>query len=231
MKTIKNLVCVALVTLTVFVLISCTDGNSLSLDLNETEELRSAKTETENESEPETVELPIVETPAESESEKTMVLVHVCGAVGYSDVYELESGARIVDAIRKAGGFNETAAKDYLNLADVVFDGMKIYVPTEKEVEEGNVPETIVTASNTELVNGGTANVGASQSSQSSGRVNINTATAEQLKTLSGIGDKRANDIVQYRESNGGFKTIEDLKNVSGIGDGIYKNICNDIEV
>ena len=61
--------------------------------------------------------------------------------------------------------------------------------------------------------------------------MNINTAAAQQLMTLSGIGEKRANDIVQYRENNGCFNSIEEIKNVTGIGDSIYNNICNDIEV
>lgn len=224
---------IALVVCVCLMLAACSE-NSMSLDLSETEAVRSISEEetAQEQSEEETESLPIAELNInEDETEKKTILVHVCGAVGYSDVYELEEGSRVVDAVRKAGGFNEAAASNYLNLADVVYDGMKIYIPTVKEVEEGNVPETIVTASSTELVRGDSANDDTGQKEQTGSKVNINTAAAQQLMTLSGIGEKRANDIVQYREANGCFNSIEEIKNVTGIGDSIYNNICNDIEV
>lgn len=140
----------------------------------------------------------------EMQSEAGSIYVYVCGAVEKPDVYELQAGARVFEAIGAAGGACEEADLDCLNLADSLADGEKIYVPLEGEAAE--------TTESTD-------------DKSSDGRVNINTATMEQLQTLPGIGEAKARAIIEYREENGSFSSIEDLRQVPGIKDGIYGQV------
>ena len=130
------------------------------------------------------------------------IFVHVEGAVAAPGLFELSEGSRVYDAIQAAGGFAEDARHDAVNLARVLTDGEQIIVPTIQT--EGGSDDTPSTAASP-----GTA----------TGKVNINTADAATLDTLPGIGASTAAKIVADREANGPFKTIEDLKRVSGIGD------------
>jgi competence protein ComEA len=141
------------------------------------------------------------------------ITVYVCGAVVQEGVYELPAGSRISDALLMAGGYDENALHGYVNLAERLEDGERIYFPDYQELEELG----IVPISSTE--------------SSESGLVNINTADAEMLKTLPGIGDAKAADIIAYREEHGAFSSIEDIKNVSGIGESIYNRISSGITV
>lgn len=141
------------------------------------------------------------------------ITVYVCGAVVQEGVYELPAGSRISDALLMAGGYDENALHGYVNLAERLEDGERIYFPDYQELEELG----IVPISTTE--------------SSESGLVNINTADAEMLKTLPGIGDAKAADIIAYREEHGAFSSIEDIKNVSGIGESIYNRISSGITV
>lgn len=141
------------------------------------------------------------------------ITVYVCGAVVQEGVYELPVGSRISDALLMAGGYDENALHGYVNLAERLEDGERIYFPDYQELEELG----IVPISSTE--------------SSESGLVNINTADAEMLKTLPGIGDAKAADIIAYREEHGAFSSIEDIKNVSGIGESIYNRISSGITV
>lgn len=141
------------------------------------------------------------------------ITVYVCGAVVQEGVYELPAGSRISDALLMAGGYDENALHGYVNLAERLEDGERIYFPDYQELEELG----IVPISSTE--------------SSESGLVNINTADAEMLKTLPGIGDAKAADIIAYREEHGAFCSIEDIKNVSGIGESIYNRISSGITV
>lgn len=140
--------------------------------------------------------------------------VHVSGAVAAPGVYELEEGARVADAVEHAGGFLEGAAENALNLARVLNDGEQVVVPT---AEEQAAQQAAVEAS------GGAAGVG--------GKVNINTASAEQLDTLPGVGESTAQKIIADREANGPFSSPEDLKRVSGIGDKKYAELADLITV
>ena len=123
--------------------------------------------------------------------------VHVGGAVAAPGVYDLAEGARVLDAVEAAGGFAEGAARDALNLARTVSDGEQVVVPSEADIAAQE----------------------AASAGGASGKVNINTASATQLDTLPGVGASTAEKIVADREANGPFKTVEDLKRVSGIGD------------
>lgn len=139
-------------------------------------------------------------------------MVHVCGAVEQPGVYELPQGSRIYQAIECAGGLSAEADPDYLNQADFVSDGEKVYVPTREEVAEMDSRlQNVVTQSG--------------EISAPSGLVNLNTASEEQLCTLPGIGNSKAKSIIAYREEHGSFDRIESVMNVAGIKDGLFQKI------
>lgn len=145
-----------------------------------------------------------------SETEEVPVCyVHVCGEVMRPGVYELAEGSRIFEAIKMAGGFSENAAQESLNLAGMISDGMQIMVFSQEEAES----------------------VAAEKEAVTSGMVNLNTATKEQLMTLKGVGESRAEDIIRYREESGGFQTIEDIMNVPGIKEAGFQKIKDSITV
>lgn len=143
-------------------------------------------------------------------------VVHVVGAVRHPGVYRLPGGARVVDAIRAAGGERDDGAAWVLNLAARVLDGDRIYVPTAKEVADG--------AEGSGRRAGGagegsrTAGRGVAGGVAASGPVDINHASAEELDTVPGIGPTLARRIVAFREANGPFARVEDLTRVPGIG-------------
>ena len=154
---------------------------------------------------------------AENVPESTGVWVHICGKVISPGVYRLPVGSRVFQAVEAAGGFSEDAACDFLNLAGTVSDGMQIYVPGAEEVKEGNVP----------LQTGGEG----SETSKEDRRININTATKEELMTLKGIGESRAEDIIRFREDSGKFRKIEDIMKVPGIKEAGFRKIKDSIIV
>lgn len=137
---------------------------------------------------------------ANSVSEE-QIWVHVCGEVKNPGVYSLSAGSRVFDAIEAAGGFTGKADETSLNLALTLEDEGKIYV-SEKGKEDDKTG-----------------------AADSSGKVNLNTATLEELMTLPGIGEVRARAILSFREKNGGFQKIEDLLEVDGIKEGIFKKL------
>ena len=143
---------------------------------------------------------PMDETESVTEDEAVEVIVYVCGHVNVPGVYALPESARVIDAVEAAGGLDSAAAADRFNLAAPVHDGEQIYIPSEDEIGQQ------------------TADPG-------DGRVNINTAGADLLKTLPGIGASKADSIVAYREEHGYFETIEALMRVPGIKDGVYERI------
>lgn len=151
------------------------------------------------------------------ETTSGMLCVYVCGAVNNSGVYYLEAGSRVHEAVEMAGGLTEDAAEEYINLAQELEDGQQVYIPTlEEALEQGLSVGSSASSSGTD---------------SSDGLININTATSEQLQTLSGIGESKAAAIISYREENGDFGSIEDIKNVSGIGDSTYEKIKDYITV
>lgn len=139
------------------------------------------------------------------------IYVDVGGAVNEPKVVCIPEGSRVFEAVASAGGISDNAEIKYINMAAVCTDGEKIYIPTEKEIEENkgqllSEGDSVYTANNT-------------LSCENSGTVNINTAGSSELQTLSGIGPSMAERILEYRTQNGKFSSIEDLKKVSGIGD------------
>ena len=150
---------------------------------------------------------------AQEEAAVPVIAIHVSGAVLNPGVYELPEGSRANDAIEAAGGASEDAVPDALNLARVLSDGEQIIVPTVEEQER--LEEAAV----------------AGQTLDAGGKVNINTATVEQLDSLPGVGESTAKKIIADREENGPFGSPEDLKRVSGIGDKKYEDLADLITV
>jgi len=151
------------------------------------------------------------------------IYVHVCGCVKKPGVYVLEEGARLVDAVEAAGGTTSEADTALVNLAVILKDEMRIYIPSVNDTQEEQLP-VITDAS-------GVAYSLDGQLLTQTDLVNINTATIEQLTMLSGIGASRAADIIEYRNTYGNFDSIEDLKKVSGIKEGVFEKIKDQITV
>ena len=173
--------------------------------------------------------------------EASEVVVHVAGAVHKPGVYHLPLGARNNDAIEKAGGPTSEASLDALNLAARVEDGSQLYLPTRKQHPEGGAdtpieaaiaPTSIAAHGITKAGVKGGAHPAAAKaasaakggktgklSSPSQGTVNINTASAEELQRIPGIGPAMAERILEFRQTSGKFTTPEDLLQISGIGE------------
>ena len=211
---------------------SDTDGGSVQIEL----ESREPEAEEETEESHSIAEASAASAgePSAGEAasaEPALVYVHVCGCVNAPGVYALPEGSRIYEALEAAGGITEEGAGDFLNLALEAEDGMKVEVPDAEQArlwrEQGIGPAgTAVTAGGTTE---GAYPMGAAQTAGS--RVNLNTASREELMTLDGIGETRADAIIRYREMYGGFQTIEDVMNVSGIKEGAFEKIKDSITV
>ena len=155
------------------------------------------------------------------EGKEKMVSVYVCGQVATPDVYEVLESARVKEAVELAGGFTEDAAKEAVNLARFVVDGEQIYIPSKEEVADGFES---VEQSGSEKQNQGVTNTDSS-------RININTASKEALMTLPGIGEAKAESILEFRETQGAFQSIEDLMKITGIKEGVFSKIKDFITV
>ena len=141
-----------------------------------------------------------------STTQETVIFVDIKGAVKNPGVYQMKVGDRVKDALDAAGGLTEEADSQKVNLAKRLEDQMVIVVPKVGEEAEA-IPAGVT-----------------SKEEAKEGKVNINTATVEELKTLKGVGDKKAEAIIEYRKKNGSFKTKEDLMKVRGIGKKLFES-------
>ena len=161
------------------------------------------------------------------------IIVHISGEVISPGVISLEEGARIVDAINIADGVTEEADLSKVNLAYVLEDAQKIYIPNINEKEEKEIVENMedgVVIRGSGMSDENNSSSG-NNSKNENVKININTANVKELQKLSGIGESIALRIVTYRKENGKFNSIEDLKNVSGIGENKFNKIKNNIFV
>lgn len=150
-----------------------------------------------------------LEEPVEKEdTEDPVICVYVCGEVASPGVYELPEGSRVYEAVDAAGGLLEGVDATGVNMAEKLADGQQITVCKEGAYTDGG-----------------------SGASDPVEKVNLNTAGMEELMTLSGIGESRAEDIIEYRTTFGEFSSVEDIMNVSGIGEKMFEKIKDDIEV
>jgi competence protein ComEA len=141
--------------------------------------------------------------------EEATICVYVCGAVQNPGIAALPAGSRANDAVAMVGGFTHEADDSYVNLAAYVADGEMIYIPTKEESVQ------LKTAEQT----------------KAKGLVNINTADSEALCTLPGIGESRAQDIIRYRQEQGGFASPEDIMQVPGIKEAAFAKMKDYIVV
>lgn len=157
-------------------------------------------------------EKPVEEMEVEaSPNEQTVIFVYVCGAVNMPGVYELPEGSRLYEAIEAAGGMNEEADKNNSNQAEVLIDAQRVYIPTMEETNNSQASLQMEAVDD--------------------GKVELNTASKEELMTLPGIGEAKAASIIKYREQQGRFTSIEDIKQIAGIKEGVFEKIEDKIAV
>lgn len=152
------------------------------------------------------------------QNEDLELVVHICGAVNCPGVYTLAAGSRLYEAVTMAGGFSAEADPTYHNLARYLEDEERIYILTYAETKELTVQEKAEGEEGAEVTSVGTL-------------INLNTATKEQLTTLPGIGEARAESILEYRAKVGTFTDIEEIMNISGIGEAMFAKIRDKITV
>ena len=142
--------------------------------------------------------------PDDNITDSDVICIYISGAVKHPGVYELKSNSRVNDAVSAAGGFKKKADRDSLNLAAYINDGEHIHISFKEKIKSDD---------------------------ESSSLVNINKASKEELMTLPGIGESKADSIIKYRDENNGFNSIEELMNISGIKEGVYSKISEYITI
>lgn len=160
--------------------------------------------------------------------------VDIKGEINYPGTYKVDSDLRVIDVIKLAGNLTENADTSVINLSKRISDEMVIIIYSKSQVEEfkktkeieKQVEEKCVQPSEDSLKNDACIN-----SSSGNGKININNASIDDLKNLTGIGEKKAKDIVNYREKNGLFKSVEDIMKVNGIGESNFAQIKENITV
>lgn len=143
------------------------------------------------------------------------IVIYVCGAVNAPGVYELSVGSRAADAVEAAGGMREDAQSDVWNLAQEVVDGQQIRIPYIGE--EASAENMNQGAEGSETGNADASGAG--------GRININTADAKELMTIPGIGQAKADSIINYRQERGAFSSVEEIMQIEGIKEGVFEKI------
>lgn len=169
--------------------------------------------------------------------EEIVLYVDIKGEVKKPGIYKASSNTRINDIILLAGGLTKNANTRSINLSKKVVDEMVIIIHSKSEITDFSktkeTEKSIALNCNQEkygLTNDACINGVATEQSSTS-LISINTATKEELMTLSGIGEKKALDIISYRNLNGGFKTIEEIMNISGIGEALFAQIKDYITI
>lgn len=151
---------------------------------------------------------------------KPLIIVHIAGDVESPGIYELEEGARLDELLTMAEVHQMELVDKYFNRAGLLYDGQKIYIPLKDELESLQKEKLILD----ENIIGITEKI-------SSGKININQAKKNELMELPGIGEKKAEEIIKFREKNGNFKKIDDIINVTGIGNATFEKIRESITI
>lgn len=166
----------------------------------------------------------------ETSLDEEKIVVEIKGEVKKPNVYELKNGSRIYELIEEAGGATDEADLSNINRALYLSDGQCIVIKNINDVEseEANLNESL----NTEVSNNITTNSSGDKGEKNeSSIININTASKETLMTLNGIGESKAQAIIDYRDEIGGFKSVDDITNVSGIGEKTLEKIKDKISI
>lgn len=177
------------------------------------------------------------------EETKNTIFVDIKGAVEKPGVYEIEQHSHVIDIINKAGGLKKNANTRYINLSKQLNDGDVIIINTETEIKtmlkENKKEECVCETLNVACIEDNEAVISEIQDKSNESHtdnidnkiININKATMEELMSLTGIGEAKAKNIIDYRTENGDFNNIEDIKNVTGISDAIYDKIKKNITI
>lgn len=144
---------------------------------------------------------------------KSLIIVEIKGEVKNPDVYEIEDGSIIRDLINLAGGLTGEANTDGINRAEKLRGNQLIVIPNKSDIASGNIINQNSSTTNNSSV------------------ININTAPLEELKKITGVGDVKAQSIIDYRDKNGGFKSVEELKNIDGIGSKVFEKIKDQVGI
>lgn len=168
----------------------------------------------------------VIEGNRENTNNTSIIKVDVKGAINKPGIYSLKEGDRIDDLLKLCGGLTNDADANRVYFSKKLCDEDIIYIFKNGESEE-EVPKMNISSENN-----GANNVDNKNSNKtSSGKININTANLEELKTLSGIGDSKAQAIIDYREKNGGFKDVSELRNVEGIGEKTLNKFIDSVDI
>lgn len=173
-----------------------------------------------------------------NQKENKKYMVDIKGEVQTPGIYELENSSRVIDVINEAGGLTENADTTVINLSKKISDEMVIIIYSKWQVEHWKetkeqgkyLQEQCISQKEEQAKNDACIDDTEENTNSTPSIININTATKEELMTLTGIGESKAEAIISYREKTA-FTKIEDIKNVSGIGDSIYEDIKNNITV
>jgi competence protein ComEA len=153
--------------------------------------------------------------------------VYVAGAVRHPGLYLIRRQMRWADVVQSAGGLSKDADVSGINLAKIAKDQENLTVPTKGASSAAPPAGSSAAAATTAATSSG----GAVNASSAAATIDLNSATTEQLQTISGVGPKRAQDIIDYRNQHGGFKKVDELKDISGIGDKIFADIAPKVMV
>lgn len=164
------------------------------------------------------------------------VVCDISGAVKHQGVYRLKNGARLEDLIEEAGGLTKDAQLKAINRSQLLKDQDKIYIPGKGDkvgaAQTANSAAASTPVSSSASSSSSSSSVSSSTSGAASGDlINLNTATASDLQKLNGIGEKKAEQIIAYRQEKGSFKSIDELKEVSGIGDKTFAAIKDQLTI
>lgn len=177
--------------------------------------------------------IPEIKKDYKKEEQTEKYKVDIKGQVNSPGIYELQKESRIIDVINIAGGLTEDADTSVINLSKKITDEMVIIIYSKEQVLNFSQTKEIEKQVQEKCKNNEEYTIDNDACIESNkpftGKVNINTATKEELMSLQGIGESKANDIIKYRESNGIFNSIEEIKKVTGIGDNLFASIKENI--
>lgn len=182
---------------------------------------------------------------AEVEINSSEINVDIKGAVKNPGVYKVNEDSIINDVIKLAGGLKSNASTKYTNLSKKVSNEMVITIYTTSQINQMSSPTTEICNAPTENISNcqnssiveikpssnENKNETNSESTNKDNKISLNSATKEELMTLTGVGEAKAESIIEYREKNNGFKTLEELMNISGIGEKAYEKIKDNIKL
>lgn len=161
---------------------------------------------------------------------KSKQYIDIKGNVKNPGVYEFNENDRVIDAINLAGGLKKNANTSNINLSQKLKSEMVIYIYSNDDIKKNEGNMSCDTKCKTEVIEVNNC-IETNENKNNDEKININTASLEELLKISGIGESKAKNIIEYRETNGQFKNIEEIKNINGIGDSLFNKIKDNITI